>query len=350
MFTLSSRQSVAMAPIPSMFTRDTARMMMLAGVVCIAPGTAAAHGTIGSEPAHAAAPVLHMIGLTQANEVQSAQAWTLKNRVEISISGDKRIIRANGIPRHETGRFPNRNNPNAIRAQDYVFRMDAVPKKRSAVETLELGKFGVAVNGVPFDPGAAEFWNRDRRSGWRYEATGGAIDLGLDANNAHVQPNGAYHYHGLPTGLIASWSRSTHSAIVGYAADGFPVYAVYGLSDPDNAASSVRPLRTSYTVKRGTRPNGPGGEYDGSFVEDFEYVAGAGDLDECNGRDTITPDHPDGTYANFLTERFPFIPRCFRGEPDRSFAQRRGPRGDGFGPGEAPFRRGPPPPHRGPSR
>jgi hypothetical protein len=339
-----------MAPIPMIFAFGYLRITALVMVVSAVPGVAAAHGTAGSEPAHASGPVLQMIGLTQANETQTAQAWSLKNRVEIRISGDKRIIRANGIPQHETGRFPNRNNPNAIRAQDYVFRVDVAPEKRPKIDILELGKFGIAVNGVPFDPGAAEFWNRDRGSGWRYEAIGGAINLGLDRNNAHVQPNGAYHYHGLPTGLIESWSRDSHSALVGYAADGFPIYAVYGLSDPTNATSSITALHASYTVKTGTRPGGPGGKYDGSFVQDFEYIAGAGDLDECNGRDTITPDYPNGTYAYFLTKSFPFIPRCFRGEPDRSFAQRRAPAGDGFGPGQEPFRRGPPPPRHGPAR
>jgi len=332
----------------SCFVIGSTRLLALSMLIVAAPGAATAHDASATAPSHAAAPVLQLIGLTQANEVQSAQAWSLKNRVEIRIAGDKRVIRANGIPNHETGRFPNRNNPNTIREQSYVFRVDVDPQMRDRIEILELGKFGVAVNGVPFDPGAAEFWNRDRGSGWRYEALSGAINLGLDGSNAHVQPNGAYHYHGLPTGLIERWSRDIHSAIVGYAADGFPVYAVYGLSDPENAASPVRALRASYAVRGGTRPDGPGDAYDGTFVEDYEYVVGAGDLDQCNGRQTVTPDYPQGSYAYFLTESFPFIPRCFRGKPDSSFAQRRNPGADGLGPGEEPFRRGPPPPRRGP--
>ena len=57
--------------------------------------------------------------------------------------------------------------------------------------------FGVAVNGVVFDPGAAEWFNRDPRSGWQYEPLAGKINLGVDESFAHVQPNGAYHYHGM---------------------------------------------------------------------------------------------------------------------------------------------------------
>ena len=39
----------------------------------------------------------------------------------------------------------------------------------------------------------------------------------------------------------------------------------------------------------------------GSYAEDFEYVAGSGDLDEHNGRFCITPEYPEGTYAYFAT-------------------------------------------------
>ncbi|MFX8999754.1 YHYH protein, partial [Acinetobacter baumannii] len=83
---------------------------------------------------------------------------------------------------------------------------------------------GVAINGVPFDPGTAELWNNDMR--WHYEALSGLIPtqggLGVDANNAHVQPNGAYHYHGLPMGLLNQLNYTTHMTLVGWAADGYP--------------------------------------------------------------------------------------------------------------------------------
>src|SRR5262249_30695572 len=39
----------------------------------------------------------------------------------------------------------------------------------------------------------------------------------------------------------------------------------------------------------------------GTFVEDYEYVAGAGDLDQFNGRFAKTPEYPAGTYAYFLS-------------------------------------------------
>ena len=58
-------------------------------------------------------------------------------------------------------------------------------------------------------------------------------------------------------------------------------------------------------------------------MQDYEYSAGLGNLDECNGRSGVTPEFPNGTYHYVLTDTFPYIPRCFRGTPDPSFARGR---------------------------
>lgn len=263
-----------------------------------------------------------------------------KNVVSITIEGDQRVITSNGLPDHPTGRFPNADNPNGISAQRHRFTMPAKPVAAASITRLERGPFGIAVNGVLFDPGTAEMWHNDRASGWHYDALGGAFSLGLDTNNAHVQPNGAYHYHGIPVALLQRLSGgNARMTLIGWAADGFPIYATWGHRDAKNATSPTVKLRSSYRLKSGTRPTAsgqPGGKYDGIFVEDFEYVAGSGDLDECGGRAGVTPEFPDGTYHYVLTEDFPFVPRAFRGTPDPSFARREGPGGPGG-------RRGPPP-------
>ena len=77
-----------------------------------------------------------------------------------------------------------------------------------------------------------------------------------------------------------------------------------------------------------------GGKYDGTFVADYEFVKDLGDLDECNGRSCVTPEFPGGTYAYFLTEAWPVIPRNYRGTPSADFQRR------GFGP-RGPRRRPP---------
>lgn len=277
-----------------------------------------------------------------------------KNEVTITVEGDTRIIRSNGLPDHEPGRFPNRNNPHRVSAQSYEFRMTTKPQAAPQPVFSGGAWFGVALNGVPFEPGTGEFWNGDRR--WNYEAATGFLNLGLDAHNAHVQPSGAYHYHALPTGLIASEGGDGKiMRLIGWAADGFPIYTAYGLTDAQDANSTLVKLRSSYKLKEGRRDGGPGGRYDGTYTADFEFVAGSGDLDETNGRFSVTPEFPQGTYAYHVTEEFPFIPRSWHGTPDPSFSKHMGPGGPGGqgGPGGPPGGggRGPgrrPPPGFGP--
>ncbi|WP_415888513.1 YHYH protein [Neptuniibacter sp. SY11_33] len=237
----------------------------------------------------------------------------------ISIEGEYRVIHSDGKPDHETGRFPNRNNPHSVVSRSKTYRVAANPIYKEQTYALGLWPFGVALNGIPFDPGAAEFWQRDVRSGWQYEALGGAVNLGMDWNNAHVQPTGTYHYHGLPIGLLERFTHMKGPVHIGYAADGFPIYGPMGYSDPKDMDSSIVELKGSYRIKQGNRNGGPGGRYDGSFIQDYEYIKGLGNLDDCNGRFGVTPEYPEGTYYYVITDQFPFIPRCFHGEPDRSF-------------------------------
>ncbi len=253
------------------------------------------------------------------------------NQVKIYTQGGYRHIMANGIPNHTTGAFPNQGNPNTIRPQTYRFRVPANPQVAQQITPAKPFIYGIAVNGVLFDPGTAEFWNRDRR--WRYDALSGKINLGLDANNAHVQPGGIYHYHGLPVGLVHKLGDGARMVLLGYAADGFPIYSQYGYGDPQNRKSGLRKMRASYRLKSGQRPSppdGPGGSYDGTFDEDYEYVKGVGDLDECNGRFGLTPEYPKGIYHYYITDTYPFISRNLRGTPDLSF------RRPGAGPGQPP--------------
>ena len=70
--------------------------------------------------------------------------------VSITVEGDRRIITANGLPDHPTGRFPNADNPNGISAQRYRFTIPAQPVAAAAATPLVRQPFGIAVNGVPF--------------------------------------------------------------------------------------------------------------------------------------------------------------------------------------------------------
>ncbi|MCG7519439.1 YHYH protein [Ruegeria sp. Ofav3-42] len=241
------------------------------------------------------------------------------SRSELKESRTNLRVSANGIPDHLVGKFPNRGNPHQISEQKVNLKIPSNPKSNGSVTPLNLGwNFGVSLNGVAFDPLAAEFWQGNPRSGWSYNALGGAVALGLDENYAHVQPNGKYHYHGIPTSLIEllDYAPNRHSPLIGYAADGFPIYAMTGVVN-----GTVTQMTSSYRLKSGNRPGGgsPDGKHDGTFNEDYVYVAGAGNLEACNGAFTVSPEYPSGTYAYFLTEAYPVVPRCFAGTPDDSF-------------------------------
>jgi hypothetical protein len=268
------------------------------------------------------------------------------NKVTFTVTGGERLVVANGLPDHTAGQFPNRGNPNTISAQNYSFHIPTIPRTNATPRDSRGWWFGVALNGVPFEPGTGEFWNGQRE--WNYEAIGGSLNLGIDQNNAHVQPTGAYHYHGLPTGLMAKLGGdSAKMLLVGWAADGFPIYTSRGHSAAMDAKRPLKKMRSSWQLKEGQRDGGPGGKPDGSFTTDYEFVPGSGDLDECNGRFGVTPEFPNGTYHYYITDEFPFLGRTFRGTPDTSFSKRMGGPGGPGGPnGRDPRgdRRGPPPP------
>src|SRR6185436_597731 len=128
---------------------------------------------------------------------------------------------------------------------------------------------------------------------------------------------------GLPTGLIAKLGGDGGKMLqIGWAADGFPIYTSHAYTDAKDAKSALKKMRSSYQLKKGTRPGspeGPGGKYDGAFTADYEFVKNSGELDECNGRFGVTPEFPQGIYYYVLTTKYPMVPRWFKGTPDQSF-------------------------------
>ena len=291
-----------------------------------------------ADDSNASPPLLAQAGAPRRGNAPTPGAAAVQNSVSIATEGEYRVIKSNGWPDHAPGAFPRRGNPNAVSAQSYSFRVPLKPKSAETLERRGGWWWGVALNGVPFEPGTGETWNNDPRSGWRYEAATGFLNLGLDEHNAHVQPTGAYHYHALPTGLVERLGGDEKKMLlIGWAADGFPIYTGRAHADAKDATSALHKMKSSYRLKQGARPaqeGGPGGNYDGLFMQDFEFVKDAGDLDECNGREGVTPDFPDGTYYYCVSAEYPFVARMWRGTPDPSFSK--GDRPPGGGPGGAP--------------
>ncbi len=139
----------------------------------------------------------------------------------------QRWVTSNSISDHRVGDFPNVGNPNAIDQYlvnyDVAMRVETEQPDRTSANDAQL--VAISVGGILLDPFTAEVYNNDRSSGWNYEALtigaaanadlAGAIGyLGTDCNNAHVQPNGKYHYHGMPEELVSNLleSKGGHGA------------------------------------------------------------------------------------------------------------------------------------------
>lgn len=98
-------------------------------------------------------------------------------------------------------------------------------------------------------------------------------------------------------------SNFAHSPIIGWAYDGNPIYGPYGFTNPLNQTSPIKRMESSYVLTTNIAQNRPNlSIYPlGSFVEDYQFVNGSGDLDFSNGRFCKTPDFPEGTYAYFIS-------------------------------------------------
>ena len=165
-------------------------------------------------------------------------------------TGGTRILSANGIPDHTVGTFPNANNPHAISEQAVSAEFTLAPRKTSnATEFGGPNVVGYILNGVKVDAGTAGTCNDSGSNcslsggtgSWSIEALGQShFDFGDDSNHAHVQPGGAYHYHGVPEGFVEKRGGSASKmTIIGWAADGFPIYSRYGYSIAGQSNSNV---------------------------------------------------------------------------------------------------------------
>lgn len=227
----------------------------------------------------------------------------------VKTKGDKRVITTNALPNHKTGDFPNQGNPNTISEQNRTYSLPLHPKYTGKAQWVR--EPGIALNGVKFEPGTAEVIVCDTGENYRVEALQETIDLGLDFNHAHVQPTGAYHYHGTPTSLVELFDTGEDVVHIGFAMDGFPIYysksgqykSSYKLLDGNREGEDC-----TYENPKQQMDISVNGHHDGMFGSDFEYIKGQGDLDECNG---ITI---NGNYMYFVTEEFPYVSRCLMGE------------------------------------
>ena len=286
-------------------------------------------------PRRRATPAIATSGFSTASVGAQSNA-----RLTMTVGGGVRTMRTTSLPAHAID--PDFSYPAPPAAQDMTFRVTTRPRLADQLTELVTGyTLGVHLDSVTLETASADYYDNDFMGPWNY------VPRPLDRYGAHTHPvgtnpeDGDYHYHR----VTAEWTSdpSRHSPVVGWAADGFPVYLRYGYATP-TSPGRIANLTSSFRIRQGSRPSttgSPGGTYDGTFVADYEYVEGLGDLDECNGRLCVTPEFPSGIYAYFLTDGWPSIPHWLRGVPDGTFTPQNngsqgpptgGPPGTGGGP------------------
>lgn len=262
-----------------------------------------------------------------ANESSNAFCMEEKNHV--------RKIYTNNIPAHDYGPFAGKND---ILAQDFEYSMCLYPEFTETAQPISEDTtsqscgggviFGVSDQGVNYSPFARIYFTNPTTQEENLNFHVEAEDLlVMDANGGHVNNLSRYHYHNIPSVYFENdlqINGSKHSPLVGYAADGFPIYYKYLYGDSNDSNSAVQAFESSYKLKSGSRGGdgitAPDGSYDGSYIEDYEYLDSLSELDECGGRYGRTPEYPEGTYYYVLTDNWPFIPRCLKGKYiDNSF-------------------------------
>ena len=259
----------------------------------------------------------------RSNVLDVNNSRTFSGDLVISLDGDKCIFKTNAIPNHDFN-DGGRAFPNDVSAQNDTFEITSKPSHANVLTGLSLQTDNaILLNGVKVDLLAAGCYGvgngkigcNDINQAWRYDPMSPAAGFNVDSHNAHSQPDGTYHYHGTPNAFYHAENNGSASPVVGFAADGYPIFGPYFDSSGDGSGN-IRKALSSYRVMDGARPTSagsPGGNYDGTYRDDNEYIQGFGDLDECNGM-TV-----DGVYGYYITDTFPYVLNCFKGSPDPSF-------------------------------
>ncbi|WP_422039582.1 YHYH protein [Roseibium sp.] len=255
------------------------------------------------------------------------QKRSLSGAVIVTAQDDTCTIQSNGIPNHDVGGDSRRDFASEVAAIGHTFFIARKPEFTGEISELGHTTFdAVLLNGAVVDIQSAGCYRPSSPQAdadgnvlagcraddpWLLDPMSPLATFAEDNHHAHTQPDGRYHYHGNPNALFDDNPGPEGSPLIGFAADGFPVYGSYF----KDGTGTVRKAVPGYTLKAGNRPSGdgnPGGVYNGLYRSDYEFT-GAGDLDECNGM-TI-----NGRYAYYVTDAYPWIVACLRGTPHASF-------------------------------
>ena len=174
-------------------------------------------------------------------------------------------IYSDNIPNHDFN-DSSANFASNVMERDRTFKVKRFPEAASQNTEIQRGVWdALMLNGVvvdlksagcysPSSPNANSDGNIAAGCGqsaqWNLVPLEYTSMFGVDIHNAHVQPDGTYHYHGNPNALFDDSPSGDGSPVIGWAADGFPIYGSYIL---DSLTGTYRKGLSGYTLKEGTR-------------------------------------------------------------------------------------------------
>lgn len=208
----------------------------------------------------------------------------LNNTLQVDFTQDQMVVHSLDIPNHPTGVFPGYlGNRSYIQEQNVVAYLPLNPRRnpnakamtdRDANGALPMGPTGIAVNGVvfynPFDAQMNE-----------------AVNI-MDRCCGHPDPANRYHYHKYPVCSRSPFEDKgeTHSPLIGWAYDGFPVYGPYeghGEMAMNSQTNPLNDFNIHYDEARGWHYHVTPGK--------FPYIIG-GYWGEVDRRNTWRPGPP----------------------------------------------------------
>ena len=205
--------------------------------------------------------------------VQGEVTWPSASFTE-TVSGNQRVLTTDDLPEDLfTGVFPIApsdpahqydTNPNHIASQSLTYTLPLNPTMAEAPACTGLGPIGVLTDGVllynALDDGGRDAVAHETQ----------------DECNGHPDGHDRYHYHDVPSCMLAQ--ATGNSVLVGYALDGYGIY-----------------------VERDAQGDLPTNA----------------DLDACHGRTSVVMwnGQPTNIYHYDATLEYPYTIGCFRGTP-----------------------------------
>jgi hypothetical protein len=264
--------------------------------------------------------------------INSVVSSVLANVQAVAYTSSDIYVKATGIPSYALGPSYG-NDPNIPHNQNVTYEINRSPAQSSSGTPTSLGSIGIAVNGVAiYNPWDGNYYNANTSTSstgiWQQNANVVEAPT-FDSGPGHANMQYVYHYHETPTALLTQLdpgNTGQHaSPLIGFAADGFPIFGPWGYVvnsqgyavDGTNGQPEVELMTSSYSLRSYTNnvrtdPAAPTVTADdgpnvsttyplGYYLQDYYYNSGSGVLNQYNMRYGVAPGYSTPIWAYYCS-------------------------------------------------